>query len=851
LIEGGNLSQRMSDFTLAEVDQRTLAESADRGSGKEESAARQMVMARLLVSVARAVHYAHQRGILHRDLKPSNILLGRDNAPFVSDFGLAKRVDAMNSDEQEQLTRTGVIVGTPSYMSPEQARGVKALTTAADVYALGAILYHLITGEAPFRAPTALDIIHKVITEEVRPPRQLQPRVAVDLETICLKCLRKDPPARYSSAEELARDLERFERGEPILARPVSAWEKSWRWMRRNRAVASLILAIAGLLLVAVVFSTALAVWALAEKSRADDTAMDERAARGLAESNLTLAERAVEDFLDKIEEHPRLREADFLDLRRELLASALPFYEEIVQQKPGDANLELKRGRAYARLGFLHSALGKKQNAVEDYRKSQALIRSQAEAAPAELEHRHQLARSHNELGAILRDLSRREEAEREFLQALKLSTALVEADGTNPKHRLELSHANGNLAVLLRDWGKPAEAEPLRRRSLEMLEKLAADHPGYSQYTLGLVMACNNLGGLLRDLGRLEDAVQEFQRAQKTCEPVLATTPDSVGFRHELARSYRFQGVVLSDLHRREEAERAYRQSIPHYKRLADNFPSSPHYRHELSMSHNSLGLLLQGLQRPQEAETQYRAAIAFQQLLVDSFPDSPAYRQSLARSRHNLGNVLVERGQRAEGEKEIRLALGLHKQLMEQESALPEHKSSYASTLHDLARCFKEREEFGEARRLFEQAVQFQRQAYHTAPKHPIYGRFLVKHTWELAHVKLELGAHQQTADTAAELILIRPEDGGDAASAAELTAWCITAVGKDRQLTAEAQRERAADYAARSMALLTDAVRRGYTNVESLNRSKAFAPMRDRPDFKKLLEDLEARRKTAPR
>jgi serine/threonine-protein kinase len=871
LIEGGSLGDRLDELSLPGCKKA-------QANGFDADACQQRI-ARLLSTVARAVHYAHQRGILHRDLKPSNILLqesgignqesgtgeqpsarkrgsspvpdSRFPIPFVTDFGLAKRIETARGDETAELTKTGMILGTPSYMAPEQARGEKALTTAADVYALGAILYQLLTDAPPFQAETPLDVLVKLKTEEPIPPRQKQPEVAADLETVCLKCLRKPPPERYASAQELAEDLARFERGEPIRARPVSNWEKTWRWCRRNKRVAGLLIAIAGLLLVATVLSTALAAWALAERTRADENAVNERDARGLAEGNLAIAEQAVEDFLDKIEDHPRLREADFLELRRELLTSAVPFYDEFVKQKPGDADLERRRGRAYARLGFLHSELGNKQNAVEDFQKMRAIFRSLAEAAPGEPEHRWHLARSHNRLGSELRDLSRREEAQQEFLQALKISTELVAEDGAVPKYRLELARAHGSIAVLLREWGKPLEAERERRRAVELQEKLAADHPMVPDYAFDLARGCNNLGGLLRDLGRLEDAVGEFHKALKLCEPKVNKSPELIGFRLELARSHRFLGVVLGDLGRRNEAEAAYRQSIPHYKRLADGFPAAPRYRHELSMSHNSLGLLLQGMGRPKEAEAEYRAAINLQQHLVDGFPGSSDFIQSLARSRHNLGNVLVAKGQRAEGEKEVRLALALHKQLMDQEPALPEHKSSYGSTLHDLARCLKDRGDLVEARRLLEQAVQHQRQAYVTAPKHPIYSQHLQKHYWELAHANLDLGAHQQAADAAKEYSLVRPQDAASAAGAAEVMAWCITVVGNDRQLTPETQRERVNEYAARSMVLLTEAIRRGYTNLDALKRSKAFAPMRDRPDFQKLLEDLEAKLQSVPK
>ncbi len=247
-------------FSMKLIEKGSLAHAENNWQSKRGSMDQQKRMAVVMAAVARAVHHAHQRGILHRDLKPGNILIDALGQPQVTDFGLAKRLDlsaglkaepthtggamttATATRFQAAVTHAGAIMGTPSYMAPEQARGEAMLTTAVDVYALGAILYELLTGRPPFRAGTPLDTVIEVLEREPEPPRKVNRLVDRDLEAICLKCLQKEITKRYASAAAVAEDLDHWLAGQPIQARPIGPVKKVFKWAKRNPTLAVLLM---------------------------------------------------------------------------------------------------------------------------------------------------------------------------------------------------------------------------------------------------------------------------------------------------------------------------------------------------------------------------------------------------------------------------------------------------------------------------------------------------------------------------------------------------------------------------------------------------------------------------------
>ena len=285
-------------YTMGLVEGMNLAQALKAGAFEPKRAAA------LLIAVAGAIQHAHERGVLHRDLKPSNILLDAHGQPHVTDFGLAKIVHADST-----LTLSHAALGTPSYMAPEQASGgSKQVTTAADIYSLGAILYELLTGQPLFRAETPLQAVQQVMEREPERPSRINPRIDRNLETVCLKCLNKDPKRRYASASALAEDLECWLVSKPIQARPVTSAERAWLWCRRKPVVAGMSAAVIALLLTVTVVSLIAARRIAAEARRTEQHARDLRlnlyvadmnvAYQAVLDNDLRLARQIIRKYL-------------------------------------------------------------------------------------------------------------------------------------------------------------------------------------------------------------------------------------------------------------------------------------------------------------------------------------------------------------------------------------------------------------------------------------------------------------------------------------------------------------------------------------------------------------------------
>jgi tetratricopeptide (TPR) repeat protein len=770
--------------------------------------------AALIACLADAVGHGHSRGILHRDLKPSNVMLveaapsgepatGEPRhccrlsdvwyCPKITDFGLARRID------DEAQTRDGAALGTPSYMAPEQARsGAQPSTPATDVYGLGAILYELLAGRAPFIGESPLEILDQVRQREVVPPGRLRPNLPRDVETICLKCLAKNPPARYGSAAQLAEDLRRFLGGRPILARPIGRAQRALRWCQRNPVIATLAGGIALALVVGTGVSMSLAVWALNEKSQAalhalqaKNSAQQERAARELADYGFAQAEKAVEDYLDGIESNQRLKEADFFDLRKQLLTSAIPFYEGFVKQKPGDATLEAKRGRAYARLAELRRPLGDQEQALADYRQAQAIFQKLAADFPSVPVYRHEQVQSHYGLGAVLIEQGNRKAAEPELRQALALLQPLVDEFPADPSYRSELAGIDRSLGLVLHGLGDHARASEAYLEAIELQQSLAAEFPAVAKYRQGL------------------------------------------------AQSYSKLGTTFKSQQNHSEAVAVYRKAILLQRSLASEFPSVAEYRDSLARSHFNLGSIFLKLRKVTEAQQEYTEALRLEQQLVDDFPSVPAYRGMLAAIRYGMAITFAAIGKHEEAKTEHRAVLQMRTRLVEDVPNAIDYWHGLANSLYSLAMLLAKDGELDEARRMYALAIDHQRKAYELVPTNGEYARSLRNNYHALGDLLLKLKDHAAAAETANRLAQVRPDSADDAQLAARFFGRCVTLASQDPQLSSEQRTALAQSYADQAMQHLHEAVRRGLTDPGRFKDYEALAPLRGRPEFEDLI------------
>jgi serine/threonine protein kinase/tetratricopeptide (TPR) repeat protein len=720
----------------------------------------------LFVPVCQAIQHAHQKGVVHRDIKPSNVLVALyDDRPTVKviDFGVAKATGRPLTEGTID-TGFGGVVGTPEYMSPEQATFNNLdVDTRSDVYALGVLLYELLTGSPPFArtelAKKGLLEMLRVVREE-EPPRPSTKLSAADalpalsanrgtdarrlagllrneLDWVVMKALEKDRARRYQTANGFAADVLRYLAGEPVAAHPPSTAYRLRKFVRRHRGP----VAAAGLVLLVLLGGIAGTAWGLVQADRQ----------RRLAEANEqeAVAERDAKTAALKAERQAR---ADETGARRQAFAALRSMTADVVEKKFAQGTALTEDDRAFLRgviaqfdafaairgddvdsrgvraegrfrVGAIRSRLGETKEAEDDYNQALIVYGQLAADVPTRPDFRQQLARSHNNRGSLLRATGRLPEAETDYGQALSIQKQLAVDFPDRPEFRQQLATSYSNRGILRRDTGRSGEAEQDYDEALRIRKQLAADFPTHPDFRQELAMSYNNRGFLRRGTGRTAEAERDYDEAVRIRQQLAADFPNRPEYRRDLAVSHNNRGILWRDTGRLTEAVQDYDRALGIRKQLVADFPARPDFRQELAISHNNRGLMLSDCTRRfKEAERDYDQALTIQKQLAADFPSRPEFRQDVARTHHNRGLLLGTTGRLPEADQDFDQALEIYKQLAADFPARLEFRQELANGHHSRASLRNTAGRPRDAEKDLEEALAIQKQLAADFPDQP---------------------------------------------------------------------------------------------------------------------------------
>ncbi|MFO0814561.1 MAG: protein kinase [Gemmatales bacterium] len=605
LLEGGTLSQKLA--------------------GKPISARE---AAELVMTLARAVGYFHQQGILHRDLKPGNVLLTSKGELRIADFGLVKHLSGTNSQ-----TQTGDVMGSPSYMAPEQATGqVKTLGPTVDVYALGAILYECLTGRPPFQTPEAVQTLMMVITLEPIPPRQLVPKLPKDINTICLKCLEKQPGKRYQRAEDLAEELRRFLEGEPIVARPVGRVEKAIKWCKRRPAWAALI--VAGLL---TLLAFGLGYWKLnvtyvaleAAKEKSDfhfqqlnTTFQELEAAKRESDLHLAGAGRFVSNMLYYFDDLSTIPKTEVV--REQVMLNMRELYRQLLSVRPSDLTSRAQYAETYQRAGDLERTVGKYDKAREHYNHSFNIYQEIIKESLSQ-QYRSRLLQLLVVMANHERDAA--SELYPKYLgEAEKLAPELSKYAEDDYDAAMALTTYHNSQGQHQRMLKQITEAEAHYRKAIHFAQRATHLNPMNGQAQESLSMAHNNLATILLYQKKFPEAAAETRHSIE-----LLPKHDLPRLNSLRARYSSNEAVILEELKRGPEADKAYREAVAIFRKLMLDFPQQPDYRYHWIKAKLNLARSLM-MREPKKAPLELLEIKPVLDQLIKDYPQQANYKAEL---------------------------------------------------------------------------------------------------------------------------------------------------------------------------------------------------------------------------
>jgi serine/threonine protein kinase len=624
--------------------------------------------ARVISLLADAVAHAHSRGVLHRDLKPGNILVQQAEAHNssvdtsqrnlrgpsksntinlevgpkgatetisnsrqvtlkITDFGLAKQLEA--GGPAGSRTQDGTILGSPSYMAPEQAAGdATKLSPATDIYSLGAILYELLTGRPPFRASTAWDTILQVLHDEPVPPTRLQPRLPKDLETICLKCLAKDPKKRYDTVGELEADLERFLNDEPVHARPTPWWERTWKAAKRRPAFTTLVLAV--VLGAAAIIGLVLDNNARLQHERDLAREAQKQAEREQQKAHVRLekAVEAVERLLINTASENWSRRPELQEERRALLEEAVKFYQSFLDQESDDPLLRRQAAKAYYSMAGVYLLLGEALKAEEKLKRARALQEGLTTEFPDNPEYKHDLIQTINFLGNAEAMKGQVSMSETTYDKAARQAEALADAFPDNSEFQLTLVQTYLSLAKFYAVQ-RPAKSVENQQKAYELAKAVYEKNDKPYKHRLFYAATMLQMAQFQINNGRTYEAGKYLPQIKEQLDTLAGMTAPSAQLRDQydfaLSTFTIVNGYYLVRTGHQEAGETELRRGVKLLDELLSQRPNAFLFR---TLQVNALQTLGDTLEKhkSKEARSTLKRAYQLQEKLAKDLPDMP---------------------------------------------------------------------------------------------------------------------------------------------------------------------------------------------------------------------------------
>jgi eukaryotic-like serine/threonine-protein kinase len=672
----------------------------------------------LAIPVCQAVQHAHQKGIIHRDLKPSNILIALYDGkpiPKVIDFGVAKATGARLTD-QTLFTEFGAVVGTLEYMSPEQAElNQLDIDTRSDIYSLGVLLYELLTGSTPLdrkrlKAAAILELL-RVIREEESPrpstrlstteelptiaacrsiePRKLSGLMRGELDWIVMKALEKDRNRRYETANGLAADLRRYLDDEPVQACPPTAAYRLSKFAKKYRTAMAIACAFLAVLMAASVISVWQAVRAYKARTAAVEAyaaelqqrreAQDQRdralRAEGDAKANLTRARAAVEDYLTTISESRLLNSPlpGLQPLRKELLVTALRYYQDFVQRHQDDKDLRADLAAATLRVGEITDQIGAKGEAVKAFRTASSIYESLAGSDTSSSNRSYRAGQGHClvRMAMIQFEQGQSDESLKSFERSIALLDQLMRDRPRDPATRADLALANHYLSLALLNRGKPEETRRHQRAAIDLREALAAEFPKRLSYQIDLALSFNNLGFIQMRGGQPVEAFDSVRRANVIQRALVVKHPEDPKLRHTLGLSTQGMAGILNTLGRWEESRPLFVEAVEIMSQVVAENPAVTEFRRALATAASELGQSLIDHDEIDAGLVAFAKARDQSEVVRRTNPDDVRNINTLASIHRGIGKPQAKQGKTADALASLHEAIVLGERIAAEDS------------------------------------------------------------------------------------------------------------------------------------------------------------------------------------